>query len=191
MSLKQLLAYTENTGPNICEFEIECEPLCKIIKSFIKEYEDNFDAEFGRMLKVSERKVKGLAPIDECLGNKTNIIGCLEVALMELEIEEEHIEEIWDQEEKIIDGLTSVKWLAESRDLSALDLDGGIELFDDEIIRKINEAIGTSLDRESAMKDEAFKKEAIWYLDSELLNLVMISEYKQGSDTCVTIIKDA
>lgn len=191
MSLEKLVTYTEDIGPDICEFEIECKPLCIIIKSFIEEYEDDFDADDGRMLKVSKGKVKGLAPIDECLGNKTDIIRCLDVVLTELEIEEEYIEEIWDQEEKIIEGLTGVKWLAVSRDLSALDFEGGIELFDDEIFRKINEAIGSSLDRETAMKDEAFKKEAIWYLESELRNLIMISEYKQESDTCLRIIKDA
>lgn len=191
MSLKKLINYTEDVDPEICEFEIECELLCKIIKSFIEEYEDDFDAEDGRMLKVSKGKVKGLAPIEEYPYKKTDIIDCLAEALTELEIDEEYIEEIRNQEDEIIEGTISVKWLAVSRDLSALDLEGGIELIDDEIFKKINEAVGKSLDRESAMKDEAFKKEAMWYLESELRNLMIISEYNQESDTCIRIIKEA
>ena len=74
--------------------------------------------------------------------------------------------------------------------MSSLDLEGGIELIDDQILGRINDAIGKSLDRESAMKDEAFRDEAIQYLESELPFLMLISEYKQESDTCIRIIRD-
>ncbi len=191
MSLKKMIAYTEDVGPDICEFEIECEALCTIVKEFIGDYKDDFDEEEGRILKVSKGKVKGLAPIDVYPYKKTDIVECLANAFMELEIDDEFIEEIRSHEDEIIEGATSVKWLALSRDLSALDLESGIEFIDDQILGTINDAIGASLDRESAMKDRAFRDEAIQYLESELPFLIKISEYKQESDTCITIIKDA
>ncbi len=191
MSLKKLIAYTEDGGPEICEFEIECEVLYNIIKSFIDDYKDDFDVEDGRMLKVSKGKVKGLAPIGECLYKKADIIDCLAEVLMVLEIDEDYIEEIREQEDEIIEGLTNVKWLTLDRELGALDVASGIELIDDAILKKVNEANGTSLDRETAMKDESFKNKAMWYLESELQNLMIISEYKQESDTCIRVIMAA
>ena len=190
MSLKQMIAFTEDVGPDICEFEIECELLCNITKSFIEEHRDDFDAEDGRMLKSSNGILQGLAPIDVCPGKKADLVDCLEAVLTEFEIDEEYIGEIRDQKEQIVEGSTIVKWMALSRDLRALDLEGGIELIDDVIFDKVIEAIGTSLDRESAMKDEAFKKEAMWYLETELPYLILISEYKQESDSCNKVIKD-
>ncbi len=191
MSLKKLIAYTEDVGPDICEFEIECDVLCTIVKGFIGDYKDDFDEEDGRILKVQKGKVKGLAPIDIVPYKKTNIVDCLADAFMELGIDDEFIEDIRNHEDEIINSSTSVKWLALSRDLSSLDLESGIELIDDQILGRINDAIGKSLDRESAMKDEAFRDEAIQYLESELPFLMLISEYKQESDTCIRIIRDA
>ena len=121
---------------------------------------------------------------------KTDIIGCISEALLALDIDEDYIEEIRNQEDEIIEGLISVKWLALSRDLSALDLGNSIELIDEKIFKKVNEAIGKSLDRESAMKNELFKNKAMWYLESEMQNLMLISEYNQETDTCIKIIKD-
>ena len=131
-----------------------------------------------------------MAPIGECLYKKTDIIGCISEALLALDIDEDYIEEIRNQEDEIIEGLISVKWLALSRDLSALDLGNSIELIDEKIFKKVNEAIGKSLDRESAMKNELFKNKAMWYLESEMQNLMLISEYNQETDTCIKIIKD-
>ncbi len=188
---KKLIAYTEDVGPDICEFEIECEVLCTIVKEFIGDYKDDFDEEDGRILKVSKGKVKGLAPISVFPYKKANIVDCLADVFMELEIDDEFVEEIRNHGDEIIESLTHVKWLALSRDLSSLDLENGIEFIDDEILGKINDAIGKSLDRESAMKDEAFRDEAIQYLESELPFLMLISEYNHERDTCIRIIRDA
>jgi len=191
MSLKKLITYTEEVGPDICEFEIVSDVLCKIVKEFIKEYKDDFDAEDGRMLRVSKNKISGLAPIDIYPEKKTDIIECLTEVLTEIDIDDDYIEEIRSHAGEIIDDASSVRWLALTRDLSALDLDCGVDLIDDEIVRKINDAIGKSLDRGSAMKDEAFRNRAVEYLGDELQYLMLISEYNQEKNVCVRTIKSA
>lgn len=192
MSLKKLITYTGDCGPEISEFEIESAKLASMVKEFIDEYSDDFDAEDGRMLKVSKDKVKGLSPIGSHPLSKADIIECLGDALTELDVDDEYIESIKENSLEIIDDLLTVKWTTVSRNLGALDIESNIENIDDELLAIINDKMETALSRNEAMKNDSFKEAIQEYLPDEMPYLMLVVEFTldEGKDSIKVQIKN-